>query len=353
MSGEFGDCRQGSARCPLLTSGLTGLGGRLTSEPADFQVDEVPAYSASGHGDHFLVKIRKIGLTTQEGIQLLARASDCSPRDIGFAGRKDKCAITTQWLSTPVSPKAPDHEAVEILEVHPHNHKLKIGHLRANRFRIRLVDLVDDANTHLPALLERLSDGFPNYYGDQRFGRHLDSVDFNLNLVKRGRRKRNELRFSASIVQSAMFNLWLGRRVTDQLLDRALDGDILKKSDTGGLFNVEDPPAEQLRIDNLLVDPTGPIYGPKMRSALRVAGQRESELARGFPLGPSDWTRLGRLGAGSRRVARIRPADCRFEIKDHALVASFTLPPGVYATVFLQELTQSGDALIRGRHMQQ
>ena len=207
MSGEFGDCRPGSVQCPLLTSGLTGLGGRLTSDPEDFLVDEVPAYPASGHGDHFLVKVRKTGLTTQEGVSLLARASGCSPRDIGFAGRKDKCAVTTQWLSTPVSPKAPAHESFEILEVHQHNHKLKIGHLRANRFRIRLVDLADDANASLPGLLKRLANGFPNYYGDQRFGRHADSVDFNLSLIKRGRRKRNELRFSASIVQSAMFNL--------------------------------------------------------------------------------------------------------------------------------------------------
>ena len=106
------ECRPGSARCPRMTEHLDGLGGTLTGKPEDFVVDEIPAYPPSGQGDHRFVRIKKRGLTTPDMVRKMARAAQCSERDIGVAGRKDKYAITTQWISLPVDPRQPDDDRI-------------------------------------------------------------------------------------------------------------------------------------------------------------------------------------------------------------------------------------------------
>ena len=287
-----------------------------------------------------MVQVRKRLMSTPELCRVLARSSDCAQRDIGAAGRKDTRAITSQWLSLPVEPVPPDDDRVEILSVQRHNHKLRRGHLRANRFQIRIAGIREDAETLLPPLMARIASGIPNYYGVQRFGRDGLGADRSVDALRvRRRNRRNDHRFAASIVQAALFNRWLGQRIQDDALHRVFLGDILKKRETGGLFTSDDVETDQARMDALELDVTGPIYGPKMRSAEDIAGVREEEIRRGAPLEESDWSILARLGKGSRRVARIAPDDLSFTIDDGCLHLNFTLPSGSYATVLIKELT--------------
>ena len=116
---------------PVAYPDLPPVGGRVGPEPEDFLVDEVPAYSASGKGEHQYVHVKKRLLTTPELVRRLAKACGVNERDIGYAGMKDKHAVTTQWLSVStkmaISPELELGPGVEILEVTRHDNKLQIG----------------------------------------------------------------------------------------------------------------------------------------------------------------------------------------------------------------------------------
>ncbi|MBC7978196.1 MAG: tRNA pseudouridine(13) synthase TruD, partial [Myxococcales bacterium] len=129
---------------PYLTSELPGTGGMLRGRDDDFRVDEELPYTPSGAGDHVFVHIEKRGLTTLVAAQRLARALGVRERDIGIAGMKDRHAVTRQWMSMPppVTPEQalalPADEALQVLAAERHNHKLRTGHVRANRFVLRV-----------------------------------------------------------------------------------------------------------------------------------------------------------------------------------------------------------------------
>ncbi len=157
---------------PYATPDLPGSGGTLRAAAEDFRVDEVPAYLPSGAGPHLYVRIEKRGRTTPDALRALARALGVPERDAGYAGLKDRDAVTTQWLSFPAA-RDPDPAALEgpglrVLEVSRHANKLRAGHLRGNRFAIvvRGGD-VERARAAAAALAAR---GLPNFFGPQRFG---------------------------------------------------------------------------------------------------------------------------------------------------------------------------------------
>jgi len=331
-------CRPGGLHCPRITATLDGIGGALTGQPEDFVVDEVPAYAPSGVGDHIFVKIKKRGLTTPDMVRKMARAAHCSERDIGVAGRKDKHAVTTQWISMPVMPHPPDDDRIEILEAHPHGHKLRRGHLQGNRFTVRIDGIVENAHERLSPLLDCLSQGVPNYYGPQRFGYGDDGVQRALASLK-SRGRRGAQTFAASVVQSALFNLWLGHRIRDDLFHSVVPGDILKKRESGGLFTSDDPLTDQARMDAGELVATGPMYGPKMRNPTARAHERETDICALSALHEDDWARMGRHGKGSRRVSRVFPEGLDTRIDGRSLWLSFSLPAGAYATVLIDELT--------------
>ena len=153
--------------------------GRLGAEDTAFQVVELPAYDAVGSGEHLYVEVETENLTTDATATLLARACDVPLRAVGFAGRKDRHARTRQWFSVhgaedgalgPLRP--PAGARVEILQVTRHRNKLRLGHLRGNRFRLRL-ELEPDARDILDGRLARIAhEGLVNRFGRQRFGLH-------------------------------------------------------------------------------------------------------------------------------------------------------------------------------------
>ncbi len=298
-------------------------------------VDEIPAYAPSGEGDHWFVKVRKRRLSTPQLTRALARATGCNERDIGVAGRKDSYAVTTQWVSLPCEPVVPEDDRIELLDVSRHGNKLRLGHSHGNRFTIRWTGVVPDAAERMPALLERTAAGLPNYFGPQRFGRDARGVQQSLRQLEASRARKNELRFAVSVIQSVLFNRWLGQRVEDGFLHEALLGDVLKKRETGGLFACESPEIDTPRVASGEVDPTGPIYGPKMWAPEGVAGEREAETRDQSPLTPENWAKMAKWGKGSRRLARVVPADVEWSIEDDVLTAQFSLPPGAYATTVM------------------
>ena len=334
-----------SMELPFLTVALRPTQGKIRVTPEDFRVDELPAYEPSGEGEHLFVRFEKTNLATHEAVGQIARALDVSPRDASVAGLKDKRAVTTQWAcffhGDADRARSLDLNGIRVLEAARHGNKLRTGHLRGNRFVIRVRETDADV-AHFETVLETLSrEGAPNYYGEQRFGHGggnlLDARAWLLGTRPPPRDKRAR-KFLVSVVQSSIFNRVLAERVRTGKLGEYLDGDLLKKEDSGGLFTTEDAADAALRVRDWAVSPTGPMVGPKMRWPERAALAAELAAleAEGFTL--ASLAAFGRDGEGPRRVLRVRPTEIHVSSPESGTVdLSFTLPSGAYATVILRE----------------
>ncbi len=156
-----------------------GLGGRIRSRPEDFLVEEIPLRPPTGRGDVTRVQIEKRATPTFDVLLFLSKAVKVSERRIGYAGLKDARAVARQYVSVPkVAPErfhGLRHPKFRVLSAERDAKALKIGHLKGNRFTIRVRDpnleRVDAARTTLERLVSR---GMPNGYGTQRYGVRQD-----------------------------------------------------------------------------------------------------------------------------------------------------------------------------------
>jgi len=335
---------------PYLTADLPGSGGSLRATPEDFRVDEVPAYQPSGTGSHLYIRVEKRGRTTREVLRTLARALSVPEREAGYAGLKDRDAVTTQWLSFPAArdpdPGSLSAPGLTILAVSRHPNKLRPGHLRANRFEVvvRGGDC-SPARACAAALAER---GLPAFFGPQRFGAQGRNAAVGRALLRdertpealRAARDRFLRRLCISAFQSELFNRWLAERIADGLFAAALRGDVLKKLDTGGLFTCEDPAVDGPRVARFEVSPAGPMFGHKLRPAAGEARAREERVLAASGVGLGDLARGGGEAEGTRRVARL-PIAVAVEPVQDGYRARFELPRGCYATVVMRELMKA------------
>jgi tRNA pseudouridine13 synthase len=239
-------------------------------------------------------------------------------------------------------------EGIRVLNVSRHGNKLKSGHLHGNKFRIVVRDVLPEAAERLPALIERLRrDGWPNYYGPQRFGRDGETVKLGLAMLQRDTgsdppRIRSAFlrKFALSAGQSAVFNHYLGQRVQEGLIRRVLQGDVMAKWPFGGLFVAEDVEREQARFDARETVTAGPIIGRKTFAATGVAAERESASVAEAGIPAAALHRFGTLLSGTRRHNLVYADDLNGNVQECTLQLSFTLSAGSYATVLLREITK-------------
>jgi tRNA pseudouridine13 synthase len=332
---------------PFLTNDLPGIGGTLRARPEDFVVDEEPAYEPSGNGDHVFVRIEKRGLTTMQAVERIARAIGVNPRDVGVAGMKDRHAVTRQWISLPppVKPEAVEALALDditIKSVVRHPHKLRTGHVRANRF-VLVVSGATDVET-ARAILERLASppGTPNWYGEQRFGRDGDNAQKGLAIIRGEKppRDRKLARLLVSSLQSQLFNEWLTARMRDGLYARVLAGDILHKI-PGGQFVCDAPDVDQPRLVAGEIGITGPMFGDSMRRPTGVAAEREQAILDANGLTEDSFSTVKAIAEGTRRDAAIIVGNPSVRGVDGGVEVAFTLPGGAYATAVMREVMKS------------
>jgi tRNA pseudouridine13 synthase len=326
---------------PLVTGDLPGTGGVIRTEPDDFQVEELPLYLPEGSGSHLYLRVRKRGLTTRDLVQALVRGG-AEESAVGVAGLKDKAAVTTQWLSVPKRHAAAVAElealaGVSVLERSTHRNKLGLGHLRGNRFVIRIRDVAPDALGAATAALDALVlRGTPNWFGPQRFGRFGGNAYDGLRVLRGervpgGHRLR---RFFVSALQSLVFNAMLAERIRRGWYDTVVLGDWARKHDTGGTFRVDDPAAEAPRAARLEISATLPLYGRKVRVSDGDAGELEEAVLEAFGL---RWPQFGSR-RGDRRATRVVLANVHAAPSQDALTIAFDLPKGSYATAVLREV---------------
>ena len=186
----------------------------------DFVVTEIPLYEFSGEGEHLILKIRKKDLATWDALEIIAKFVGCKSRDIGYAGLKDKNAMTVQTISIhkqyEEKLKTFNHPNIKILETTYHNNKIKVGHLKGNKFFIRLkrVNVLDSRKIEA-ALGSIATLGMPNYFGFQRFGIDGDNYKKGKAIIEGTlkEKRRNLKQMYINAYQSHLFNSWLSKRI--------------------------------------------------------------------------------------------------------------------------------------------
>lgn len=335
---------------PYLTADLPGIGGELKQAPEDFEVEEVPAYEPCGEGDHLFLWIEKRDVPPDQLTRHIARTLGVSQGDIGMAGLKDRRATTRQYLSIPAAFEDRigelDTERIRVLRSARHRNKLKTGHLQGNCFSILIAGVSNDALSRAEAIAARIRAlGFPNYYGEQRFGQQGATLDTGLALLSGrktpldlpGAQRKFLLRLSLSAVQSDLFNQALVERMRDGLLHTVLSGDVMEVAPSGGKFLAENIPVEQARFDRGETLITGPMYGPKMFAPAGEVAEREAALLARNELSIGSFNEYKQLLPGTRRPYIIRLDTLEITLEPNGLRFRFALPSGVYATTLLRE----------------
>jgi tRNA pseudouridine13 synthase len=318
--------------------------GLLRSEPEDFRVDELLGFDLSGEGEHHYLQIEKRGANTAWLSKQIAQLAGVRDFDVGYAGLKDRHALTRQWFSVwlpgeqTVDWKRLESDEVRILQIGRHGRKLRTGGHLANRFCIRLRDL--SSIEGLTSRLERVRDaGVPNYFGEQRFGIEGGNLIQADRLFSGGIRVRDKTKrgFYLSAARSYLFNLILAERVRGDLLGRYLPGDRLMLDGSTRLWTPESPEVTASRLTSMDVHPTGPLWGEG-----RALVETECLALENAVLAPFEpWCRgLERAGLKrERRSLRLPVRDLEWVLEGkHELELRFSLPGGCFATSVVREI---------------
>ncbi|MEY4561429.1 MAG: hypothetical protein RLZZ618_706 [Pseudomonadota bacterium] len=292
----------------------------------DFIVTELPQQPPSGEGEHIWLEVEKNGANTAFVAQQLAKAASVQERDVGYAGLKDRHAITRQWFSIYL-PKGdtPDltqlqHPEFKVLSQSRHVKKLRRGDLQGNRFRIVLRDVTGDRDTIEANLKVVASRGAPNYFGAQRFGHDGGNVEQGRAMLAREIRVRNPKMkgLYLSAVRSFVFNEVLALRIQQGLWGKTLPGDVMDEAGR----------------------PTGPLWGrgrvittDETQALENGVAERHAALCDGMEHAGLDQ---------ERRALVATPGEMSWEWPQaDQLVLTFSLPAGTYATSVLTEILRT------------
>ena len=157
---------------------LRGIGGKIRTLPEDFGVFEISNYPPkSEEGKFTIADVLTRNYETNTLVRDISNKLHISRNRIGFAGTKDKRAVTSRLMSfyniSPVGLSKISLRDVEIKNIYRSNKSVKIGNLIGNKFEIILRDIDDsikpDKINSIYSSFEKLG-GFPNFFGIQRFG---------------------------------------------------------------------------------------------------------------------------------------------------------------------------------------
>jgi tRNA pseudouridine13 synthase len=334
--------------------------------PRDFVVEEIPLYEFSNEGEHLVLLVRKKELATLDLVEILAKYLGIHQKEIGYAGLKDKHAMTKQYISVHRKHEEAldrfEHENIKILSKTYHNNKIRIGHLKGNRFYIRLKKVSPTAAIKIDEALKAIATyGMPNFFGFQRFGNDGDNYILGEQIVRGERKERNVKlkKLLISAYQSHLFNLWLSRRLEintlvasfetkelESLLNmpnheieklkcqshpfKIMSGDLMEHYPYGRLFEFEGSEHDFKRFHDKDISVTGLLSGKKVKTAQGTAGGIEKEFA------------VTINEDGARRYAWIFPSEIegKYNSQDAQYELHFSLPKGSYATVLIEEIAK-------------
>ncbi|PCJ33939.1 MAG: tRNA pseudouridine(13) synthase TruD [Moraxellaceae bacterium] len=327
---------------------------QLKTKPEDFVVEEILGFSPSGEGEHIYIHVKAIDYNTEYLLSHIARSLGVPKKSVVYSGLKDRYAVASQWFSVHL----PGNEQVDLTPINNDNvtvlesarnlKKLRRGAHKANRFTIRLRS-VDGDKESINARLESIQkQGFPNYFGPQRFGRNENNITDALASVASGRspKKRFQRSIEFSTLRSLLFNLSLSERIKEGAWKDALPGDVFALSGTESFFvpkgaeNGENEASEKDSIDSRLasgdIAVAGVLYGDGTLPQTDVAAEKLLEVFRPYA-SIMEFLTSQRV-AISVRPFSVLPKEFSYVWEDvDTLILSFSLPKGVFATSLLRE----------------
>jgi tRNA pseudouridine13 synthase len=320
-----------------------GLKAEIRLEPVDFQVTENLSYALEGTGEHEYLWVEKTGANTSWVAEQLATFCGINPRDVGYAGMKDRHAITRQWFSVCQRNNVRWDEfaaqGVTILAHERHRRKLRRGAHTGNTFRIAL--RAAGIQSHESQLSERLAliatHGVPNYFGEQRFGRDGGNLALCRSLFAGRRLSRSKQSIALSTARSLIFNAILDVRVRNGTWNTILPGELANLDGSGSLFTVDAVDDElAARCAVLDIHPSGSLWGDGSPISAGDVALLETAVA-GEHADIAAALVARRMQAASRAL-RMRVSNLEWRFAGDALWLEFGLVRGGFATAVLREI---------------
>ncbi len=314
--------------------------------PEDFIVDEKLSFTPDGDGENIFLRIEKRELNTEQVAKHLARFADVKLMDVGYAGLKDKNAVTRQWFSVRIPGKVEldwkflNDDKIKILEVTRNRKKLRRGVISQNKFQITVREF-DGDYAKLESIAQKIiAGGVPNYFGDQRFGHDAGNVAkacqiFTGEYKPKGKGERSIL---ISAARSYIFNEILRKRIELNNWNNLLPGDVAIFDNNNSIFVVDEFDQTILtKLQEMDIHPAAALYGSGEFKTANDPYMIESAVV-------EDNMDLA-LGCKNnnlkleRRAMRLRVQDFTIEqLEPDAIRFAFALKSGAYATVVLREM---------------
>ncbi len=323
--------------------------------PADFIVQESLSFEPEGEGNQAFLYIEKTNTNTEWLARQLARFAGIELKEVGYAGLKDRQAVSSQWFSVKLEGVAiPDWDeflldGVRILKKTWHRKKLKRGAIKNNQFKITLRDIKGISAQELQQRVEQIAQqGVPNYFGRQRFGHDYNNLQraarwFNRDIKIK---KRIEKSMVLSAARSMVFNQMLSERINQLGWNTLSEGEVMMLNGSRSVFAAQTiEPDIQQRFTEGDIHPTMALWGRGRLSSTADVLSLEQNSADKL----SHWCQaLENQGLQqARRTARLVPGNISITIDkaQHSPLISravlcFSLPSGCYATAVLRELVR-------------
>ncbi len=329
--------------------------------PEDFLVEEIPSAKDEGGGDYTYFLLEKKNLNTIRAVRLVAQALRVGMERIGWAGNKDKNAVTKQLISVYNAPiEKAEKLSIEGIKLSYHgkgHERIFIGNLIGNKFTVVMRKISEESFSKLRANLETIKSGnflVPNYFDEQRFGGN--NVEIGTALLRREfgfaareiyrnemenpiaalrRVHKSNLSLYVHSCQSLLFNELLSEYI------RSSAGDFRTLPYSRGEFLFPSGKAKNMMLP---VIGFGTELGNDATSAIAKKVLRKHELTqRDFAI-----RQLPELSVeGAMREAFVKAGDFELgRLEDDELNAGmkkakirFSLPKGSYATIVVKALT--------------
>ena len=321
--------------------------GRLRSVPEDFEVEEQFDVEFSLDGEFDWLWVEKRGDNTEYVARRIAELAGVSPRAVTYSGLKDRHALTRQWFCVHLPGKqgrkwdgvvetAADSRWT-VLHWGRHRQKLRPGSHRANRFVLRLRDIVGSCD-EIEQRLHRLRLGAPNYFGEQRFGHDGANIE---QCCRWFEGKSKPQRFQRSIylssARSYLFNEVLASRLLAGTWLSPLSGELYSLRDSGSVFTAEADSEISRRINEGDIHPSGPLFGKTGRHTVSEAVEELEQAV--FAEHTALCEGLLRHGMKmERRSLRVIPQQLTWQwLAEDQLQLQFSLPSGCFATALVRE----------------
>lgn len=329
--------------------------GVLKSEVEDFQVTEVLPETPCGEGEHLWLTVKKTGQNTEWVARQISKWAGCKPREVSYAGLKDRHAVTEQTFSVHLPGKVTPHpsllhvEGVEVLRYERHQKKLKTGQLIGNQFKIRVRQTNADQQQVAERWAKICESGVPNYFGPQRFGHDGQNVEKGLRWLKgEDKAPRHHQSIYLSAIRSYLFNEQLAQRITSNRWNRLEPGDFVQFTEGKRGFYCESPSDDDLaRFEQGKLSVCGSMPGRAKDDFPGFEAQENRALADYV-----EWQTLLEEKGLERQFRKFRlfPEQPALSFVEGDPVLTFFLPAGAFATNVLSELFDWKDAQEMNRH---